>query len=816
MSWFLQIGDSPPRLFATYGLTRLKRRLASQRAGRFSFTADGALCDSDPLAVEGTHCAILWERIPFFQGRLHQIPRKGSGSAESVDYELLDAWHDFERNVYQQQWNVIISADESGNPTTAAQYRGECILGMDLNGNALTNGEVIRQIIAWAISLGANCQLGVIGVNAPVPFDEVTDLPCSECIKKMLRWTPDAVTWIDYTTTPPTFNVTRRGDCAAASIPFIGNVEEIDIKALPELVPPSVVIRYLQENQTDGVPAINVIPDVCPENATGMEYGALVQSTRLAGTNSTYQKQPVTTAPIPPALASEEGGDGWAGPDVVQWFRRHSSFLAQFSADRLEVLSGTFSGVVMDGTQIPAGNSDTAFGDYPNELTGGSNLPNWVLASYSLKAARVTVSAAFAYQYPDEEDAESILAMRFFGPDDGALTGWDNNLQIQATVPATNAVTQTYAQLTSYTQAEPVPAGLAGQLYDALSTLQYEGQYTTEGSEVTAWRLGAVLNLAGGRPEWAAMNALLQEIVDDLDAGRTTLKFGPAGHLTLQDLMEQLRANRTRTTSSHIKERQSGTPGDAPEVDGPGLAPFIDSSIPTTTNGYPWIDFIDDQDNDDGSPATFEALLGYGDSDFAGVDAVDHSGPIEKFEISVGNDGSGWTGPDHDASDLTNVFSVISGDGAYSNDRLWLGAMDSSGNGGSVLIKPGDPSIHLSPNLDPAGDTDNDQSIDISLPLGFIQLTDGAGNYLYLNDEPIVRLTDSTGGSAELVSDSLTFDDGMGGSGGIDIGSVSVSDSDSGGKVIISAVDARGASVSLITVNISGANYIILGAPAPP
>ena len=64
------------------------------------------------------------------------------------------------------------------------------------------------------------------------------------------------------------------------------------------------------------------------------------------------------------------------------------------------------------------------------------------------------------------------------------------------------------------------------------------------------------------------MNALIQEIEQDLESGRTTLKFGAAGHLTLQDLMEQLRANRTRTTSSHIKERTSGDSGDVSSVDG--------------------------------------------------------------------------------------------------------------------------------------------------------------------------------------------------------------------------------------------------------
>jgi hypothetical protein len=756
MSWYLKIGDAAPELFAYYGLNKLKRQIRSQRAGSFSFNADGANADSDPLGAEGTLCVVLWETTPFFQGRLHQIPRKGSGSGESVDYEILDAWQDFERNVYQQQWNVIVSVDEAGNPTTAAQYRSECILGMDLSGAALNSGQVIADIVGWAIGAGAWCQVGDIGVSAPVPFDEITDLPCSECIRKMLRWTPDAVAWLDYSTTPPTFNVTRRADCTATTIPFIGNVEEIDIKALPDLVPPSVVIRYLQENQTDGVASVNVIPDVYPGGATGTEYGALVQTTRLAGTNSAYQKQYVQTQPIP--LDNSAGESGGPGDDpTIRWWVNKLPWLQKFSADRLSI-TNVYGVVDSEPPQYdPNGDGNTIDDDislYPNELISGT-VAEWM----NCHIGQTTWSALVYYNYPDTPDDESYDAETYFGPADGS-DNQSGQLLIYAKVKATSAVTQTYAQLSSYSQGEGVPSGLAQELYGALSTLQYEGQYTTEGSEVGAWRLGTVLNLEGGREEWAGMDALLQEIVDDLDNGRSTLKFGPPGHLTLQDLMEQLRANRTRTTSSHIKERQSGQPGDAPTVVGSAHAPASAGGAQPTNFRYPWEDYIDDQDGDDGSGATWDVLLGYGGSSFAGSSQIDHSGPIEDLEISVGNDNSGWTGPDHNASDLTNVFSVISGDGDYTHDRLWIGAMNDSGDGGSVLITPGDPSIKLSPNLDPNQDTDDDQYIHLDLSEYTIEMQDEHGNSASIvnshdDTNTVLTLTGEDGGTVNLDTSDL-------------------------------------------------------------
>jgi hypothetical protein len=379
----------------------------------------------------------------------------------------------------------------------------------------------------------------------------------------MLRWSPDAVAWLDYSTLPPTFNVTRRANCIPLSVPMSGSIESIDIKALPDLVAPSVVIRYLQENKTDGFPSVVVIPDVWPPGATGTEYGSLVQTVRLAGSNSTYQKQPVVTTLIPTDDSANAGGGPADDPTIVWWLRK-VAWLQQFSPDRLAITN--VSGVVDPGQLDPGGDGSALDDDidlYPNELISGS-----VVSWMDCTVAATTWSALVSYNYPDSADAEAQKALGVFGPAEGGGAG-SGQVYIACHARATNAVTQTYAQLTGYDQPEPVPAGLAEYLYGSIATLQYEGSYTVVSQDVGTWRLGTVLNLTGGRPEWSAMNALVQEIADDLDSGRTTLRFGPAGHLTRRDLMELLRANRTRTTSSHIKERQTGAPGDAPQVDGP-------------------------------------------------------------------------------------------------------------------------------------------------------------------------------------------------------------------------------------------------------
>jgi hypothetical protein len=730
----------------------------------------------------------------FFTGRLHRIPRQGNGGAESVDYELLDAWNDFEKNVYQQQWNVIQSVDESGQPTLAAEYRSEIILGVDINGNTMNSGQVIADIVSWAIGVGAYCQMGVIGVEAPVPLDEVTDLPCSECIRKMLKWTPDAVTWFDYSTTPPTFNVVRRGDCAAMAIPFTGtvggeseaDVESVDIKALPELVAPGVVFRYIQENQTDGVPSIDVIVDDCPEGTSGLEYGALVQTTRLAGTNSTYQKVPVKVETIPTDNSSgEEGGPG--DDPTILWWRKKTPWLQNFSADRLSITNvyGIF-----DDTQEDFDGNGNPISEYPNELLSGS-----IAAWMNVTAAATTWSALVTYNYPDEDDAESDRATDVFGPAEGSDNA-SGQVYVACQARATSAVTQTYAQLSSYTQPEGVPDGLAAQLYGAVGVLQYEGSYTVVGEEVGEYSLGLVLNITGGRTEWESMNALLQEIEDDLDNGRTTLKFGPASHLTLQDMMEQLRGNRSRRVSRHIRERQTGVPGDPPVVDNPTDSATGGSSTQPAAPQPSWFDYISDQDAEDEDPATWDVLFGYGQSSFAESDEIDHADPIEKLEISVGNDGSAWTGSDHDSTDDGWGFSLQSGNDDADDDVLCIGT-----NGGSVTLRPNDPSIYICGDINDQ-DADDDTA-HISLDQGdmLIEIQDEDGSYIQmdLSDSPIISISNADTGSYSS----------------LDENSVELYDADSGGSVDMDASATEGHAISFVQVAVcvdgSAMTMVVLG-----
>jgi hypothetical protein len=108
----------------------------------------------------------------------------------------------------------------------------------------------------------------------------------------------------------------------------------------------------------------------------------------------------------------------------------------------------------------------------------------------------------------------------------------------------TNLSTGNFSALTYSLSAEPVPYGLAGYIYGIETIPQYQGKFTLMEQEISdACPIGSALNLSGGRAEWAAMNACVQQVNYD-DSGRTEIVFGPAEHLDNADVVAMNRFNR--------------------------------------------------------------------------------------------------------------------------------------------------------------------------------------------------------------------------------------------------------------------------------
>jgi hypothetical protein len=237
MNWTIACNGVEKSL-ADWGLMQLKRALVSQGQDALTFKADGSPADGAALFAPYGPWITLWRDraqnsdgsfsggTSWFQGVITQVPRAGAPDAESMLYKAAGPWWFLEHIVFQQPYqNIFLGYATPGDPATAPLYgqanSSHLFLNQGLSGSAflkVTTGQQIVEALNWALKpftdAGATppFQIGSVTPAVDVPIDEVRDITCAEVIHKMLRWSPDAVTWFDYTTIPPTFNCKRRAE----------------------------------------------------------------------------------------------------------------------------------------------------------------------------------------------------------------------------------------------------------------------------------------------------------------------------------------------------------------------------------------------------------------------------------------------------------------------------------------------------------------------------------------------------------------------------------------------------------------------------
>jgi hypothetical protein len=551
--WTLRDANGVEKTAAEWGLRGVTRERINQRPDMVTFCAAGTASDADPIFAYGSTVQIFRNGTGWFYGRVVRVPGRATAQAEEQVYWLAGPWWYLENLVYQQTWLMTDGSDT----TLVATNKSLLILGQKDDGTKVATGVAIREVLCYATARGAPITVGTITPDAIAPYAEGLDLSCAAVIRDLLRWTPDAAAAFDYTTVPPTLSILRRADAAGVTLPAYGApVSGLDLTPRYDLQVPSVVLKFEQSNDIDGDTFTSLIVQPAPSTATGDELGAMVMTLDLAGARATFHQQSVTTAPIPTSSTS-------AG--VIDWWKGKFAWLNDFADADLEVIAGSHT-ITMEN---PANYPGLTTADVPNELLEGS-----VSAWMNLNAAPLRVQATL--QYTGAATAES-----------SAVWGMTNQRVLYTRVIGTNAETQTYSRLTSETEAEPVPPGLAQALYEAVSVLPYDG--TVELTEEECSGVGApgsLLNLSGGRAEWAVMAAQIQQIKEEVDLGQTLVTVGPGKHLGHEDLAALLRVNRDRQLSYRLTERTSGeASGNAAKVHGGEQLPRSDSVFRPSAGG---------------------------------------------------------------------------------------------------------------------------------------------------------------------------------------------------------------------------------------
>ena len=426
------------------------------------------------------------------------------------DYELRGPWYWLEKHTFRQSWY--------GSSVPLSKL----VLFVDINGNAQTVKQTLTEILNYAIAKGAPLQIGTIDPTVNAPFQGATSLTCAEALQRVLRCAPDCITYLDYTTTPPTIHIRQKSTLSAQNITLTdAQLTGLDLTPLYSSQVPAVVLEFDVTSTLNGITSYAPAFDRWPVDATGDEFGALVANIDLKGVSGTLLQQSLTTQ-TPAAFDTADFWEKHAG-----WF---TQLLYPLDGGTLRSTTQSFGtpvveveGVDDDGN--PAWVPGTGY-DY--EIIDGA-VADWM--GVSTKRVRITVPCD--YNLVSSASGDDVTLAQKHGVPLSVVIETTNGGHGDGTPLVYNSF--------QGTQAEPVPTGLAQYFYNALNSLYWRGSIRVTNAEVGGTQyLGTLINLPGGTGKYAAINALVSAVHDDLETGETHIEVGPPAHFSPRELLDLL------------------------------------------------------------------------------------------------------------------------------------------------------------------------------------------------------------------------------------------------------------------------------------
>lgn len=495
-----------------------------------ALTVDRDYDSTDPWWAADALVTIYRNAAPYFTGRVQETPSTNGAASERRMLNLSDAWQDLEEIIYQEPWPI-------GSGTALFP---RAILGRDSAGALITTGQQISEAVAFAISRGAGLQIGTVDSGMQLWPSEVKNSSCESVISEQLRYHPDWTAWIDHSTFPPTFHARALANLDAVTVDIAGSeVEAFGFSKLTRNVPNGVRVIYESADTIDGEVMRNGYEDTAGD-ISGRKV--MMATLELEGMQAQFQKSQVETLDLP-----DDGDDAGARA----YLKKKFPALAMVPDASWAVANFSKTLVVEDPLTLPPPICSKAerlavadVEDLPRELVRGS-LAEWMRK----KVGRVTLKVDFLVN-PAMNEAHRKIFAGF----EGESKTW--------TVTATNATTKTYKGISSFTEGEGRPIGLAAAIFSAATADQYEGVVTVAKAEVDATRWhGKKLVIIDGI-NTLMPGAIIYSGSADIEAGSVVVDFGPPPYLSAGDFLELQRMFKRRpVTWMSAQERTSNKLG---------------------------------------------------------------------------------------------------------------------------------------------------------------------------------------------------------------------------------------------------------------
>lgn len=434
-----------------------------------------------------------------FCGCVEKLPSSSSAlSMGQRELAVKNAWGELESIIYQQLW--ASANTESGDAVLSPCWRSKIVLGQNSEGEKINLKTQIEDILNYAISCGANFQIGEILCDSEMLLDEAIDLSCAEALGRVLKWVPSHLVFFDYSVDgAPILNMRLSQDAENMEVSKTSHkILRMGIAHRNDLRVDGVAIKYERQHSRGEFDWITVEEDIWPENFNSKSKNALVMSVELAGDRSSCVSYEVECEGINPGLKT--------------WWKNKIPALPK--SNNFEVL-----------------NYERQFPTLTREISKGS-LPR----SGSYRIERDYISANIKYQ-----------------TEDGNLVVKNVGVALQAT----NAISGTYRVWNQKDWAEAKPEGIAKTIYEAMSAFHYDGEILIAGERSENF---AMKNISPDASEFGFQNVLspVSSMDEDLSRGVLRVRFGPPKHLYPDRLVEFFRMNRPRRSPLNWFSRNSG------------------------------------------------------------------------------------------------------------------------------------------------------------------------------------------------------------------------------------------------------------------
>lgn len=241
-----------PQLLSYWTIEKASRILRSFDADEFTF-----LCDRsdvlDPAAFVYGDQIDVYDDISgtnkrIFSGKVRKIKTSGSAKSEYDEVTCFNLWWELDHLVYQQV-RMIAATDL----TLLQSYLGpQVVFGQQIdippnpimvypiNLSTQMDGILNYSKTYIALSYSIDFVYGIIALT------EANGITCAAAMRMGSQWVPDAYTYWDYTTSPPTLHANRTNavtphvlDLKAGSV-----VSSFELRTLTDMIPTGIIWLY--------------------------------------------------------------------------------------------------------------------------------------------------------------------------------------------------------------------------------------------------------------------------------------------------------------------------------------------------------------------------------------------------------------------------------------------------------------------------------------------------------------------------------------------------------------------------------------------